>query len=68
MRASVVEWGIVLGKERRGRTQKIWEKLAYAGRYGGQPLDVLMKMPLRDIGIFCGAVSDIVEEENKPRG
>ena len=38
--------------------------MAYAARYGKQPLNVLMAMPERDLYAFVEALSRIVEDEN----
>jgi hypothetical protein len=45
----------------------LWSGLAYAGRYGGQSLDVMMSMTVTDLVEFNSKVSDIVVEENRPR-
>lgn len=38
--------------------------MAYAARYGKQPLNVLMAMSERDLSAFVEALSRIVEQEN----
>ena len=50
----------------RPRPALLWKALAYAGRYGHQPLDGALRMTLRELDAFNEAVSNIVEEENKP--
>jgi len=42
--------------------------MAYAGRYGKQPLDVLLAMSVCDLVKFNRAVSKIVKEENGSKG
>ena len=46
----------------------VWERLAFASRYGHQPLDVLLHMETRAVGLFCEALANIVREENRKPG
>lgn len=50
-----------------GHTERLWKSLAYAARYGNQRVPDLLAMPLSRLRSFTGAVSSIVEEEQKPR-
>jgi len=45
----------------------IWNRVAYAARYGKQPLSELWDMTLEDLGRFVREIDKIVKEENKPR-
>lgn len=49
------------------RRKALWRQLAYAARYGKQPLSDLMALSMRDLGEFGDALSSIVEDEQKPR-
>lgn len=40
--------------------------LAYAARYGKQPLSEVRALPLTELVRFVNEISSIVEEENKP--
>lgn len=48
--------------------RRLWERLAFAARYGKQPLDVLLHMETRAVLLFCDALADIVRQENKKPG
>ena len=39
--------------------------LAYLGRYGHQPINVVMKLTVRDLGLLSEQVAEIVREENE---
>jgi len=45
--------------------KKLWERLAFAGRYGHQPLSDLLHMETRAVLLLCDALADIVRQENK---
>lgn len=57
-----------VAKERRDLVQTIWRTLAYAARYGMQPLDVLLDMTLADLNSFIRQVNEIVRGENATSG
>jgi len=40
--------------------------IAYLGRYGHQPANVMLKMPVRELSLLAEQVNDIVREENAP--
>ena len=46
--------------------KRIWKMLAYVGRYGHQPVDVSMRLPVRQLRMLADALNDIVAEENGP--
>lgn len=56
---------VMLAKQYRGIDELIWEKFAYAGRYGGQPISDLKRLTLNELVKFCGKVSDIVRSEKR---
>lgn len=45
--------------------KNVWDRLAYAARYGKQPLSELVDLELADLREFRRALSDIVEAESK---
>jgi hypothetical protein len=45
--------------------KKVWERLAFASRYGNQPLDVLLHMETRAVYLYCEALGHILRQENK---
>jgi hypothetical protein len=47
------------------RVRQLWKLLAYLGRYGHQPVNVLRRMPLSEIYALRDGVAEIVEEENR---
>ena len=54
-----------LGKDGANRYQKtLWDRFAYASRYGHQPLSTVMGMTLIDLRSFNDALGRIVAEEN----
>lgn len=38
--------------------------IAYAARYGSQPISELMALSMRDLSLFVDAIAAIIEEEN----
>lgn len=56
-----------LADARRGLRETLWSALAYAGRYGSQPVGDALGMTLADLFALNRAVADIVKDENKPR-
>lgn len=46
--------------------KRIWKMLAYVGRYGNQPMNVLRQMPMREINLLAQELGRILEEENAP--
>jgi hypothetical protein len=52
---------------REDREKEIWDQLAYAGRYGHQSLDVMLRLSMSQLRKFNAAISAIVHEEMKPR-
>lgn len=46
--------------------RKMWNRLAFCARYGGQPLDLLIDMDVGDLAMFANAIGEIVKEENRP--
>jgi len=40
--------------------------LAYVARYGHQPVNVSMRLPIRDLRMLAEQLGKIVEEENTP--
>ena len=53
--------GDVLAVERQRR---LWGEIAYAARYGKQPLPVLMALSYRELCAFNLALSDLVKSES----
>lgn len=53
-------------RARKGLSKVLWDTLAYAARYGHQPITVLYDMPMSELTIFVRALSAIVREENTP--
>lgn len=53
-------------RARRGFVDSLWDTLAYAARYGKQPLTVLYEMTLDELATFVRALGLIVREENTP--
>lgn len=51
-----------------GYERLLWERLAFAARYGKQPLNVLLHMETRAVLLFCDALASIVREENRKPG
>lgn len=47
--------------------KRVWKLLAYAGRYGHQPISTMMRLTLRELGQFVAQLNEIVEEENTPQ-
>lgn len=45
---------------------RIWKLLSYAGRYGHQPVNVAMRLTVRELGNFVHGVGELVREENAP--
>jgi len=52
---------------RRGgdNVTRIWKLVAYLGRYGHQPVNVVMRMTMREMGLLAEQVNEIVREENE---
>jgi hypothetical protein len=50
---------------RKGLDRRLWELLAYAARYGKQPLSEARALPLTELARFVTAISNIVLEERK---
>lgn len=47
----------------------IWDYVAFLGRYGKQPADVVLQMTLREIDELAAAVARLMREEQpKPFG
>lgn len=44
-----------------------WETLAFAARYGRQPLSELRDLTRREFSAFLDALTALVERENHPR-
>ena len=42
---------------------RIWKLVAHLGRYGHQPADVVLRMPMRRLKKLSDAVNEIVREE-----
>ena len=51
-----------LGKE-RSHESRIWRMLAYAARYGHQPVSVLLYRPISDIRAFNREISSFLGDE-----
>lgn len=64
---SLIVVAVASARSRKGFSKYLWDTLAYAARYGMQPLDVLFEMPMSELTIFVKAVSAIVREENAPK-
>lgn len=62
---SLAAVAVASARARRGLADNLWDTLAYAGRYGMQPLSVLYEMTLAELSTFVGALSKIVREENE---
>jgi hypothetical protein len=45
--------------------EQIWKLVAYLGRYGHQPADVSLNLPVLDLRKLYMAVGKIVDEENE---
>lgn len=58
---------IPLAMARRGRTEQLWDSMAYAARYGHQPLSEMMDLTMAEVVVFVEAVSRIIVEERGPR-
>lgn len=43
---------------------RIWKLLAYLGRYGHQPVNVALKLTLRELNALAAQVAELVREEN----
>jgi len=54
-------------RARENLRERMWSALAYAARYGKQPLSTILDMTLEDLETFVRAIDRIVQEENKPR-
>ncbi len=39
--------------------------MAYLGRYGHQPVNVVLRMTMREMGLLAEQVNEIVREENE---
>lgn len=44
---------------------RIWKLLAYAGRYGHQPVSEAMQLTTRQLGRLVDSVAQLVREENE---
>ncbi len=43
---------------------RIWNQIAYVGRYGNQPISELKRLTLRELDRLARSVAKIVSEEN----
>jgi hypothetical protein len=59
------ELGAVFAKV-SSHTTRIWKLLAYVGRYGHQPVNVAMRLTLRELRQLAEQIGQLVEEENAP--
>lgn len=48
--------------------EQVWRRVAYVCRYAHQPLDLVLQLGARQLGLLQKAVSDIVREENDVKG
>lgn len=51
--------------------KRIWKLIGYLGRYGHQPADVSLRLPVDDLMRLADAVGDLLTKEAeamKPRG
>lgn len=46
--------------------QNLWQALAWAARYGRQPLSELRQLTRKDLALFSDSLQSIVEQENTP--
>lgn len=46
------------------RARGIWRLVAFLGRYGRQPADVVLAMEMRDVNVLAEEIGDMVEEES----
>jgi hypothetical protein len=45
--------------------ERIWKQVAFLGRYGHQPVDVTLSMPVVDMHRLLEAVGQLIEEEGE---
>lgn len=63
---------MALAFERRGKTGhvyalEIWSLVAFLGRYGNQPANVMRSMPVLELKRLADAVGELVAQENNAR-
>lgn len=52
-----------LGSVREHR-KRIWKHIAFLGRYGHQPADVLLGFPTAELSEFSDEVAQLIKEES----
>jgi hypothetical protein len=62
----VVQIGEIAGiyEQVGNNTQRIWKLLAYVGRYGHQPIDIALRLTVRQLNMLAESVAELVREEN----
>jgi hypothetical protein len=52
----------------REKINALWGDLAYAARYGRQPISELKQLPRKELLVFIQKIHEIVEQENTVPG
>jgi len=61
---SLAQLALTFGKLSMGaHRRRIWKHIAFVGRYGHQPVDVTLALPVADLRDLSSAVADLMGEE-----
>ena len=61
---SLAQLACALGKRSmEGHRRRIWKHVAFLGRYGHQPVDVCLELPVVDLRDLSSAVAELMSEE-----
>jgi hypothetical protein len=50
-------------RERGSFKKRIWKLIAFLARYGNQPADVSLRLPVDSLQALAGCVGDLLERE-----
>lgn len=51
-------------RERGSFKKRIWKLIAFLARYGHQPADMLLRMPVDSLQALASGVEDLLDAEN----
>lgn len=70
MSVSLAEWALSLDVAAQDASyeSRIWSRVAFAGRYGHQPISEILSLPRADLHKLNTALAKLIEEEQSKHG